>query len=102
MFIYQKLMKGSFFDSTTFQFCLNSPQDRDAGGPAETTTRFPPWCSAPAPVPTLGAHNGPNAYTHANTEPAAHTATGIQGAVVGLTLLRLAFSSKCQLSTTIF
>lgn len=54
-------------------------QDRDAGGPPKTATRIPSWCSSPAPFPLTGPQCGPNAHPHAHTEPAAHTAAGVQG-----------------------
>lgn len=61
--------------------CLFPLQDRDTGTP-ESSTRFPSWCNPPDPFPSACPHYGPNAHPHAHTEPAAHTAAGVQGTSV--------------------
>lgn len=62
--------------------CLLPPQDRDTGTP-ESSTRFPSWGNPPDALPSACPHYGPNAHPHAHTEPAAHTAAGVQGTSVG-------------------
>lgn len=67
-------------------------QDGDAGGTPEASTRFPSWCDPPAPLPSTYPHYGPNAHTHAHTEPAAYAAAGVQGTVTDFILDACVFS----------